>query len=117
MRRGARLLWLPGVLLLSACAGSATSARSAEPSPSPSCDELLEQYRITLAAGTGGCSSDQDCVRYGGVDPQAVCGGTTDVETGRALTQIDSERDAAGCPRPGYSCPAIEPRCVDGTCR
>ena len=35
----------------------------------------------------------------------------------RALAAISSEIEANGCPRPGYSCPAMEPRCDDGTCR
>ncbi len=75
------------------------------------------RYRETVAAGTGRCARDADCVAYGGVDPEDLCGGATDAETGRALREISAELDSARCPRPGYSCPAIERRCVAGTCR
>lgn len=113
-RRG-RLVSLAGVLALwSGCAGSAPAET---PRARASCEELVLRYRATLAAGTGQCASDEGCAMSGGLDPSAVCGGSTDVETARALARIASESDAAGCPRPGYSCPPIVPRCTDGACR
>ena len=120
------------VSLSSACAGArATSAEpdpdqahsqmaiglAEDPSPSPSCADLVARYRGVLASADGTCSSDADCAVYGGLDPDAICGGLTDRATADALTAIGTQADAAGCPRSGYSCPAIPIRCTDGACR
>ncbi len=55
-------------------------------------------------------------MRYGGVDPNDVCGGTTSIATGQALSDIALELTQSGCPRLGYSCPADVPHCIQGTC-
>lgn len=88
----------------------------ATPSQSP-CEALITQYRDTLRSADGACESDGDCVLYGGVDPNAICGGVTDTGTGSRLAEISAAMDEASCPRAGYSCPAIEARCVERVCR
>jgi hypothetical protein len=103
------------VLLLAGCAGRAADV--VPPTTSTTCADLVEQYRQVLAAAAGTCESDADCAVYGGMDPDNVCGGMTDVDTARALTRISDESTEAGCPRPGYSCPAILVRCTEGVCR
>lgn len=80
------------------------------------CRDLFSRYRKALAAGKGTCTTDADCVRYGGVDPNNVCGGVTDGATARSLDKIAAEAAAAACPKPGYSCPAMVPRCLARMC-
>ena len=99
---------------------SSSTASSSAPSPvaAPAvCEEVIDRYRQTLRAATGRCTSDAECVRYGGVDPDDLCGGVTDAKTGRSLKRISEELDAARCPRAGYSCPAMVPTCDAGACR
>jgi hypothetical protein len=112
--------------LVAACGTSnhreTPSSASATPAASvtwhePPCSDMFVRYRAALAAGKGTCKSDQDCARYGGVDPEHVCGGVTDAETARKLTQLAEDPSASKCPKPGYSCPALVPKCTDGVCR
>lgn len=65
----------------------------------------------------GTCELDAECAPYGGLDPDDVCGGATDVATALRLEEIDAESTEAGCPRPGHSCSVIEPACVNGLCQ
>ncbi len=125
MRRLRCALGLSAALAVAACGAGTPSSASPASGPAHTnvtstgerCDELLAQYRAALAAGTGHCAADVDCVAYGGVDPEAVCGGATDADTAHELARIVDERASARCPVPGYSCPPIEPRCADGTCQ
>jgi hypothetical protein len=104
----------PGADARATSAPSSSAAPAADPSV---CQEIVERYRRTLKTATGLCATDAECTRYGGVDPDDVCGGVTDATTGRTLARIASELDDARCPRLGYSCPAMQPRCEAGTCR
>lgn len=81
------------------------------------CRDLLTRYREVLAAGERTCDADSDCQRYGGVDPDDVCGGVTDRQTAQALTDVRAQMDAAQCMALPYSCPAYAGECVDGTCQ
>ena len=122
----ARLVCLStGLALWSGCAEGAATPRSAapstaEPTAAPTrgdrCEELLQRYRTTLAARTGRCTSDEECVLTGSWDPETLCGVAADLETARAVARIHDEAMAAGCPAPGYSCPARLARCVEGAC-
>jgi hypothetical protein len=105
------------LLLALGCGGPAADAVEPAPTASTTCSDLLVRYRTVLASATGTCASDADCAIYGGLDPDDVCGGATDADTARRLAEIADESTAAGCPRPGYSCPAIAVRCTDGFCR
>lgn len=81
------------------------------------CRDLADRYDDRLAAAAGTCVADADCGRFGGVQPDDVCGGVTDAATATALTSIRAEMDDAGCMALPYSCPALEARCVAGMCR
>ena len=105
----------PGAVTAPSAPTSVTPAK--ETWGKPHCSEIFARYRAALAAAKGTCKADTDCARYGGVDPEKVCGGVTDVETARTLTRLGDEATAAGCPRAPYSCPALEPHCVSGVCR
>jgi len=107
---------LLALLVAIGCAGGAGEAVEPRPTASATCGDFVARYREVLASGARTCRSDTDCAVYGGLDPENVCGGATDAETARALTQIGDESDAAGCPRPGYSCSPIALRCLDGFC-
>jgi hypothetical protein len=104
---------------------SATGAASAGPSDPTAarvaapavCEEIIARYGQVLRTASGRCTSDAECTRFGGVDPDDVCGGVTDAKTGRSLQAISEELDAARCPRLAYSCPAMQPRCDAGACR
>ncbi len=108
---------LATVLVCGGCGGGAANAPEPAATASTTCGDLIAQYRTVLASGSGRCASDADCAVYGGIDPDNVCGGMTDVDTARRLTEIADESSEAGCPRPGYSCPAIAVRCTDGFCQ
>ncbi|MBI5488393.1 MAG: hypothetical protein HY905_13755 [Deltaproteobacteria bacterium] len=103
--------------ILISCGCAAGTTHPVPPAAPATCGDLVERYRQVLASAAGTCGSDADCAKYGGLDPDQVCGGSTDAATARALTGIADESDAAGCPRPGYSCPPIAVRCLDGVCR
>lgn len=118
-----RPIALAGLLALTACgAAPAPVPAAAEPvaaepvTAETTCDGFITRYRARLAAATGTCTTDADCGTYGGLDPETLCGGSTDLATSDALHALGDESDAAGCPRPGYSCPAIANHCEDGRC-
>ena len=128
--RRAAMLAVLAVLALS-CGGSGSTRTHTEASPQarpasvtpavvtwmqPPCRALFARYRSALAAATGACRADADCARYGGVDPDNVCGGVTDAETARRLMQIGEDPARPACPIPSYSCPPIEPGCISGVC-
>ena len=105
-------------------AAAPPAAASATPAPlatdtwkRPPCSEIFARYRKALSAARNTCRADAECARYGGVDPENVCGGVIDAETARDLTRIAEDPAGAACPRPGYSCPPLEPHCVSGLCR
>ena len=112
----AQTIAMVSLLFAIACGGATGATEPADP-PRATCGDLIERYRAVLAEGSGRCASDADCAVYGGLDPENVCGGSTDAETARRLREIGEESAAAGCPRPGYSCPPIVVRCADGLCR
>ena len=112
---------------LVSCKGDPSVAAAPEPEASAQdddgfyrtqeCRDLLGRYREVLAAAPGTCAQDSDCARYGAVDPDDLCGGSTDRATAKALAEVrDTMRDA-GCPAPPYSCPAYEGVCTDGKCQ
>ncbi|NUP13635.1 MAG: hypothetical protein HOW73_46970 [Polyangiaceae bacterium] len=109
---------LPLVFLaLAACSSDSSQPGSAQKTSPSVCSDIIARYRARVAQGTLQCTSDAGCSRHGGVDPDDVCGGPIDAESGRALSKISSEIEEKGCPRLGYSCPAVELKCVEGTCR
>jgi hypothetical protein len=104
-------------MLLAGCRREAAPRADVKAVPGDHCAALLADYRAVLTAASGRCEVDADCVPYGGVDPDAVCGGATDVETGRALARIAHQRVEARCAAPGYSCAPIDAHCADRVCR
>ena len=98
------------------CGGEPPAATEPRSNPTATCDDDYARYRAVLATASGACRTEADCVPWGGFDPYNVCGGSTDAATGRTLDQIAAEAHAAGCPVPGYSCPPIIVRCIDGHC-
>lgn len=95
---------------------AARSDADTSPYRTPQCQKHLRRYRSTLNAADGMCRRDWDCKRYGGVDPDDVCGGVTDVSTAKALAQIRQDMDEDQCQALSYSCPALPPKCVVGAC-
>lgn len=107
------------VLGLMGCGEASRTEHTTSPTPedvAPTCDALVAQYREVLVHRVDNCTRNEDCIRYGGVDPLAICGGVTSHLTGEALLRIDTQLNEAGCARAPYSCPALAPRCVDGAC-
>ena len=107
-----------GLCIVTACGASTAAPPETTETPNPNrCGDLVIRYRAVLASASGTCESNADCGVYGGLDPEAVCGGSTDTENARALTEISNAAHEAQCSRPAYSCPAIIVQCSAGRCR
>lgn len=114
-------------LLVTACRHESAEPSQPTPIPAPSaghgsayrtpvCRELLSRYRKVQADASGTCRTSEECGLYGGVDPDDVCGGVTDMTAVRALRKVRADMDDAGCMALPYSCPALEAKCVRGQC-